>query len=59
MVMVFGLRVVDERLAIGIEGRHQRAQGSFGPDFARVRDAELDLHGWTLHGTIGLRLRAR
>lgn len=55
-VVIAGLRVVSDRLAVGIEGRHQRAQGSFGPVFARIQNAELDLHGWTVNGTIGLRL---
>ncbi|MBM3819871.1 MAG: hypothetical protein FJW14_12775 [Acidimicrobiia bacterium] len=58
-VVVVGLRVVSDRLALGVEGRHQTARGSFAPVFARVRDAEIDLHGWTLNGTIGLRLGRR
>lgn len=56
-VILFGLRVAGDTLAFGLEGRHHRATGSFGPAFARVRDAEIDLHGWTIDGTIGLRLR--
>jgi hypothetical protein len=55
-VIVFGLRVVGDRLALGIEGRHQRARGSFGPAFAHLQGAEFDLHGWAVNGTIGLRL---
>jgi hypothetical protein len=58
-VVVFGLRVVGERLSLGMEGRHQRARGSFGPVFARIRDAEIDLDGWSINGTIGLRVGAR
>ncbi|MBI2189802.1 MAG: hypothetical protein HYU37_22200 [Acidobacteria bacterium] len=55
-VILAGLRVAGERLVVGMEGRHQRARGSFGPAFARIRDAEIDLHGWTVSGTIGVRL---
>jgi hypothetical protein len=55
-VVITGLRVVNNRLAIGIEGRHQAARGSFGPAFARIQDGEIDLHGWTINGTFGWRL---
>ena len=56
-VFLLGLRVVGDRLAIGMEGRHQHARGSFGPGFARVHDPDIDLNGWTISGTVGLRLR--
>lgn len=58
-VMLFGLRVSGERYAFGLEGRYQHARGSFGPAFARVQDPDIDLHGWTMQFTAGLRLGQR
>ena len=54
-VIVTGLRVSGDSLAFGLEGRYQRARGSFGPFFARVVAPDIDLGGWTLAGTAGLR----
>ncbi len=54
-VMLLGLRVAGERVAYGLEGRYQRARGSFGPSFAHVRDPDIDLHGWTVQVTAGMR----
>ena len=55
-VVLGGMRVVTgDRLAFGLEGRYQRARGMFGPVFARQLNPELDLGGWTLLGTGGLR----
>ena len=55
-VLVFGMRVAGDRLAFGAEGRYQKARGSFGPSFARVVDPDIDLDGWTLGVTAGLRI---
>lgn len=55
-VLLVGLRVAGDTLAFGVEGRHQRARGSFGPAFARVQDPDIDLDGWTLQFTAGMRL---
>lgn len=54
-VMLLGLRVAGDRIAYGVEGRYQRARGSFGPSFAHVRDPDLDLHGWSVQATAGRR----
>lgn len=54
-VVLFGLRVSGETLTFGFEGRYYRARGSFGPVFARVRDADIDLGGWNLQFTAGIR----
>ena len=55
-VILAGMRAVTgDTLAFGLEGRYQRARGAFGPVFARQVDPELDLWGWTLLGTVGLR----
>lgn len=54
-VVLFGLRVSGDTLALGLEGRYQKARGSFGPAFARVVGPDLDLDGWTIASTIGLR----
>lgn len=56
-LVLFGLRVAGERMALGVDGRYQRARGRFGPAFARVREPEIDLDGWTVGATIGMRLR--
>lgn len=55
-VLLVGLRVAGDTLAFGVEGRHQRARGSFGPAFARVQDPDIDLDGWTVQITAGMRL---
>ena len=55
-VLLLGLRVAGDTVALGFETRYQRARGSFGPSFARVRDPDIDLGGWTLQLTAGLRL---
>ena len=55
-VLVFGMRVAGDRLAFGAEGRYQKARGSFGPSFARVVDPDIDLDGWTLGVTAGVRI---
>ncbi len=55
-VLLFGLRVAGERLTFGVEGRYQKARGSFGPSFARVQDPDIDLDGWTIGVTAGLRI---
>lgn len=55
-VVLAGMRAVTgDTLAFGLEGRYQRARGHFGPVFARQVDTDLDLGGWTLLGTVGLR----
>ena len=54
-VVLLGLRVAGETMAFGVEGRYQRARGSFAPVFARVRNADIDLGGWVIQGTAGLR----
>ena len=54
-VMLAGLRLAGDRVAYGIEGRYHRARGSFGPGFAHVQDPDIDLGGWTLQATAGLR----
>lgn len=55
-IVLAGLRAVTgDTLAFGIEGRYQRARGAFGPTFARVADPDIDLGGWTLLATAGLR----
>ena len=55
-VVLLGLRVAGETVAFGVEGRYQRARGSFPPAFARVRNADIDLGGWIMQVTAGLRL---
>jgi hypothetical protein len=52
---LLGLRVTRDAIALGVEGRYQRALGSFGPSFARVLDPDINLDGWTLQFTTGLR----
>ena len=54
-VMLLGLRQAGETVAYGIEGRYSRARGSFGPSFAHVQDPDIDLGGWTVLATAGLR----
>jgi len=54
-VMLLGLRLAGNTVAYGIEGRYHRARGSFGPSFAHVRDPDIDLGGWTVLATAGLR----
>lgn len=46
-----------ERVAWGFEARNQRATGTFGVEFARVKNPDIDLNGWTFQGTAGIRLR--
>lgn len=53
--MLLGLRMAGTTVAYGIEGRYHRARGSFGPSFAHVRDPDIDLGGWTVLATAGLR----
>ena len=55
-LMVFGMRLAGDTMALGVESRYQRAQGSFSPVFARVINPDIDLDGWTLQATVGLRL---
>jgi hypothetical protein len=55
-VALAGLRVSGDTLAFGLEGRYQKARGSFGPVFARLREPDIDLGGWTLLLTAGMRL---
>lgn len=54
-MVLSGLRVAGDTMAFGFEARYQRARGSFGPVFARVADPDIDLHGWTLQFTAGMR----
>ena len=55
-VVLAGLRAVTgDTLAFGLEGRYQRARGSFGPVFARVVDPDIDFGGWTMLVTAGMR----
>ena len=54
-LVLLGLRVAGETLAFGFEARHQRARGSFGPVFARVANPDIDLDGWTVQFTAGMR----
>ena len=54
-VMLLGLRVAGDTVAYGIEGRYSRARGSFGPSFAHVQNPDIDLGGWTVLATAGLR----
>lgn len=55
-VVLLGLRMAREALAFGFEGRYIRARGSFGEAFARVQNPDLDLGGWTVQATVGLRI---
>jgi hypothetical protein len=55
-VLLGGLRVAGEAMAFGLEGRYQRARGSFGPLFAGVVEPDIDLGGWTLSLTAGWRI---
>jgi hypothetical protein len=55
-VLLGGLRVAGESMAFGLEGRYQRAQGSFGPVFAHTANPDIDLGGWTLSLTAGRRI---
>ena len=56
-VIVAGLRAVTgDTLAFGVEARYHRAQGTFGPVFARVADPDIDFGGLTLLATAGMRL---
>lgn len=57
--VLFGLRVSGDTIAFGFEGRYHRARGSFGPAFARVRDPDIDLGGWNLQFTTGIRFGER
>lgn len=50
-----GLRVAGDTLVFGFEARYQRARGSFGPIFAWVANPDIDLNGWTLQFTTGMR----
>ena len=58
-LFLIGLRAVTETLAFGFEGRYQSARGSFGPAFARVTAPDIDLDGWTVQFTAGMRLGGR
>lgn len=55
-VMVFGLRVARDTIAAGFEARYQRARGSFGPVFANLVAPDIDLGGWVLQFTTGVRV---
>ena len=55
-VVLVGLRVARDVMAVGFEARYQRARGSFGGDFARVQDPDIDFNGWILQITTGIRL---
>lgn len=50
-----GLRVAGDTMAFGFEARYQRARGSFGPRFAWIVGPDIDLDGWTLQFTTGMR----
>ena len=52
---VVGLRVAGHRFAYGFEGRLQSARGSFGDTFGHVWNPDIDLAGWTMQFTTGLR----
>ena len=54
-LLVFGMRIAGDRMALGLESRYQHARGSFGPEFARVINPDIDLDGWTLQVTAGFR----
>ncbi len=54
-LFVVGLRVAGDAIGFGFDARYQRASGSFGPSFARIQRPEIDLSGWTLQGTAGMR----
>jgi hypothetical protein len=54
-MVLLGLRVAGDTIACGFEGRYQSARGSFGPVFARVLNPDIDLDGWTLQFTTGMR----
>lgn len=54
-IFVFGMRLVGDSVAYGIEGRYHRSRGAFGPIFAHVQAPDIDLGGWTLQATAGLR----
>jgi hypothetical protein len=56
-MMVFGLRVARGRVAYGFEARYQHARGHFDPIFANVRNPDIDLGGWALQFTAGMRFR--
>ena len=55
-IALFGLRVAGDTLAVGFEARYQRARGIFGPVFAHVQSPDIDLGGWILQVTTGMRL---
>ena len=55
-VVLLGLRVAGDTMAFGFEGRYQRARGSLGSVFARVQDPDIDLGGWIVQFTAGMRL---
>jgi hypothetical protein len=55
-IVLLGLRVSRQSIALGFEGRYMRARGSFGDTFARVIDPDIDLGGWTIQATAGVRL---
>ena len=57
-MVLFGLRVSGDTIAFGFEARHRWARGSFGPDFAEVIAPDIDLDGWTLQFTAGVRVGA-
>ena len=50
-----GLRVAGDRFAYGVEGRLQSARGSFGDTFGHVWNPDIDLGGWTVQFTTGMR----
>ena len=52
---LLGLRVAGDTIACGFEGRYQSGRGSLGPVFAGVRNSDIDLDGWTLQFTTGMR----
>jgi len=54
-LLLFGMRVAGETLAFGAESRYQSARGNFGPVFGRVAEPDIDLEGWTLQLTAGVR----
>ena len=55
-ILLIGMRVAGDTVAYGFEARHQSAHGSFGREFARVSGPDIDLGGWSLQFTAGMRL---
>ena len=54
-LVLFGLRAAGDTLALGFEARYQRARGNLGLAVADFANLDIDLGGWTLQFTTGMR----